>query len=302
MYKGLTPKVDLTDRTMIFTHIPKTGGTTLEFILRDISAMQQSIKLQAKGTIYGQFQGYNKQDTIKVFERWPDEALLHARYLTGHLPFGPHRRLQRPSCYVTILREPVARLLSQFRFGVRRGGWSEDTSMAMLFRKGLLIENLQTRQLAGLLDAKAPCTDETLGRAIDNLRSSYAVVGITDRFDEMLRLLITLFGWPDIVYGNRQVTKGSPSADLRNRAIEATRRYFAFDLDLYTQAVEVATRNLAALFEGSPTGMRRQDRVLVCFPSEMEAGKDKPILMSKDEFDGEYSAMLRAKGMEIRFV
>ena len=97
-------------------------------------------------------------------------------------------------------------MLSHYRYGVERGGWEEDASLGTLVRDGRLCDNLQTRQLAGCLDPHEPCDGAMLARAKENLAAHYAVVGQTENLDGFLAALIALFGWPELLYGRRQVT------------------------------------------------------------------------------------------------
>jgi hypothetical protein len=300
-YSGLTPAVDLSNHTLLFTHVPKTAGTTLDYILRAVALTQRIPFLRAMGTIYGQFHGVGKGDPVREFARWSTSALQERAYMSGHLPYGVHQRLSRPYFYITVLRDPLARLLSQYRFGVQRGGWYETTPIAQVIEKGQIADNLQTRQLAGITDRTTPCTGETLKTAIAHLRSDYTVVGTSERFDDTLKLLITLLGWPDVAYGNRQVTAGAASEPLMQQAQETAQRFFAYDLELYAVARELAKENAAKVLKGSPQGSQRQGRVVVCIPGTPVDGKET-ALMSAENFDREFRPALQAQGGDVEFV
>ena len=43
-------------------------------------------------------------------------GLDRIRYLSGHVPFGVHRVFDRPARYITVLRNPVERVVSSFYF------------------------------------------------------------------------------------------------------------------------------------------------------------------------------------------
>ena len=300
-YSGLTPAVDLHDRTLLFTHVPKTAGTTLDYILRAVAMTQRIPFLRAMGSIYGQFHGVGKGEPLREFARWPDSALAQQAYVSGHLPYGVHKRLSRPYCYITILRDPLPRLLSQYRFGIQRGGWYETTTVAQVMEKGQMADNIQTRQIAGITDRTTPVTAETLKTAIAHLRAEYSVVGVSERFDDSLKLLITLLGWPDVAYGNRQVTAGAPSAELMQQGQEAAQRFFGYDLELYAVAKELAEQNAPAILRGTPQPTQRQGRVIVCIPGTPVDGKEN-ALMSAQTFDREFRPALQAHGGDIQFV
>ena len=95
------------DRTLIFLHIPKAAGTTLNRIFR---------RRYRKSDIYMFDGSYEKLDT---FKKLPPERRRQIRLLCGHMPFGMHKYLLRLADYITILRDPVDRIVSHY-FYVRR--------------------------------------------------------------------------------------------------------------------------------------------------------------------------------------
>lgn len=120
-YATLVPKCDLGGHVLIFTHIPKNAGTSLDYVLTDMAAARGLKFRRAMGTLYGIFLGPGKGDAPTGFARLQSDVLDGLDIISGHLPFGVHARLKRPALYVTIPREPTARLLSHFRFGVLKG-------------------------------------------------------------------------------------------------------------------------------------------------------------------------------------
>jgi len=230
-----------------------------------------------------------------------DDQLSACDYVIGHFPFGIHARLPRPSLYITLLRDPVARLLSNFRFGLDRQKWPRDMPVATLVEQGRLIDNMQTRQIAGIADRHVPCTSAMLSTAIENLRSRYAVVGVTERFDETLRTLITLLGWPDIAYSDRQVSRAASDPELESNARSAAERYFGFDMELHTYASMRPTPWNPGILEGTVTGGTRQDTVLVTSPMVSFGGRPFALVPSA-AFDSQICATVRQKGGEVLLV
>ncbi len=262
-YAELMPIVWLADHTVVFTHIPKAAGTTLDNILKDIAADHGLKWLRVMGTLYGQFLGPGKPDSLAELGDLSDEALSAAQFLTGHIPFGVHERIEGKCFYITILREPASRLVSHFRYGVERGGWPAAAAIEDLLRDGLLIDNPQTRQLAGLRDPGAKCTPATLERALSNLRSHYGMVGVTERFDQVLKALIGLYGWPDLAYTDCQVTTAGIGGELEIKVAEAAGRIDELDAELYAWAASRETPWTDGLFAGAARGTAKQDQVLI---------------------------------------
>lgn len=197
----------LAGRRLLFVHVPKAAGTTLDYILAALADETGDGFRRLPGTLYGQYLGPGKGEAAAALDALDEPAFARARFVTGHLPHRPPDAFDGADpAPVTLLRDPVARLISHYRYGVERGGWAADAPLADLVREGRLCDNLQTRQLAGCRDAGEPCDEAMLARAQENLAAHYAVVGRTENFDGFLAALIALFGWPELLYGRRQVT------------------------------------------------------------------------------------------------
>jgi hypothetical protein len=273
---GLTPRNGLAARTIVFTHIPKTAGTTLDHIMLAAALMRGAVWHRARGGIYGPL-----PDALAQFEARDRDLLATLDYLTGHLPYGIHAGLPRSCLYVRLLRDPTAQLLSHFRFGVARGVWSRETPVDELIRAGHLIDNPQTRQIAGVRDRRAECTPATLATALSNL-SAYAVVGITERFDEFLKVLIVLLRWPDVAYTRHQVGSLQIDAGLSERVAAAAEQYCALDRALYDAAARRPEPWSADQVEGVGVGGGRQRSVLVVAPPIRIAGRRYGLLAAAD--------------------
>jgi sulfotransferase famil protein len=297
----LRPTIDPTRHTIVFTHVPKTGGTTLDHIMHVAAAVSHKHARRLKFAQEGVPPLHVRNQQFLSLDNLSDEELSDCDYLSGHFPFGIHHRLARPCLYVTLLRDPVARLLSNVRFGLDRGRWTRDTSVDSLIEQGRLIDNLQTRQMAGIGDRAAPCTDTTLAMALENLRSHYAVVGITERFDDMLKALITLLGWPDIAYSNRQVSIAQSDPELELSVRHAAERYFAFDMELYAYAMARPVPWSQGILEGTATGNERQDSVLVA-SSRVSFSNHPFALLPATFFDTRVCAEIRRRGGEVLLV
>jgi hypothetical protein len=301
-YETLLPKFDATGHVLIFTHVPKSAGTSLDHVLSGMAAVRGLRFRRAMGTLYGIFLGAGKGDAPADFAHLQSDVLERLDIVSGHLPFGGHARLTHPAFYMTILREPMERLVSHFRFGVRRGGWPEARSFDDLFLEGHMIDNLQTRQIAGVTDPNVPCTAAVLDQALANLRGHYGIVATTDTFDSALKALIALFRWPDAAYSDRQVgSSEQPDQELLARAAVAVERHFAYDRELYAQVLARPTPWRADLFEGSANGRRRQDQVLVTSPFFRLNGRHTALLPAQ-AFDEAVRPVLRASGIELKIV
>lgn len=228
------------DKTLIFLHILKTGGTTLNVILESYFPLEHS---------FATFPNRRHPDgSLAGFRALNDMQKANIDLLTGHMGFGLHEELPRPAIYITMLRDPVERVVSRYYHEKR-----DPNSHAHEFiKKGMglaayaqhyaeiaKMDNLQTRMIAGNWELRGhgPCTPTMLETAKQNLQDYFVVVGLTERFDETYLLLTRYFDWPVIPYQRHNVANNRPTAreisPTDHRVIES---YNAFDRQLYNYA------------------------------------------------------------------
>jgi hypothetical protein len=219
---------DTMDReALIFLHIPKTAGTTLN----------RMIERQYSPFAIFTIDPHRIRATAERLKRLPEERRRRLRVVRGHLPYGIHEFLPQGATYITLLREPVARVLSAYYFVLRR---PLNPLHRKLKRERLRIEdclrlfpdrqNLQCRFIAGVEDT-AINDERLLDIAKENLSKSFSVVGLSERFEESLMLMATTFAWEIPFYENCRVAKTRPQIDPGT--VEMIRDYNRFDLELY---------------------------------------------------------------------
>jgi Galactose-3-O-sulfotransferase len=225
--------------TLIFLHIPKTGGTTLYKILQQHYSLAETLNLDGP------------QSHIAQFRALPATQRVRYRLIRGHLHFGLHRLIPTASTYITLLRNPIERLLSFYCYArSHRDHYlypvltKERLDLKTMLAREVTLElfNRQTRLLAGdeWEDPQRPVTRATLERAEANLRAHFLVVGLLEEFDASVMLLHHLIGLPLPFYTKVNVTKDKPdvaSLDAETRGLleDANR----FDLELYEYAREL---------------------------------------------------------------
>jgi hypothetical protein len=202
---------------LVFLHLPKAAGTTLHTIL------DRHYGPDERFTIDGQ----RVQESIEAFKQLPASERARIRVLKGHMPFGLHHHLPGPAAYVTLLRDPVRRLISHYHYVRRHPAHylhhqviAGNMSLQDYVLSGLSVEleNGQTRLLAGLGDGDSATGSGTSGsgmldRAIGNLTGHFAVVGLVERFDETLILLHRAFGLRNVFYTRQNARGASPRRD-----------------------------------------------------------------------------------------
>jgi Galactose-3-O-sulfotransferase len=244
------------DRALIFVHPPKTAGSTLSRI------MDWEYNPLEVCNIDGRFYYWSFQR----ISAWPKERLAKIRLFKGHMPFGLHEFVPRPATYITVLRDPIKRTLSEYYYRQHRRTHpiaDRDAKRLSLeeYVASVPYNNPQTKAIAGvdhpcryhLLSVvpshhiySGPCTAETLAVAKDNLYRHFSLIGLTERFEETLALAKLLFGWKISCYTSIQQGPGRPKkTEISARARGLIAEYNKFDMELYSFGVSLFERAIA---------------------------------------------------------
>jgi hypothetical protein len=234
-------------RLLVFVHIPKAAGTTFGRILR-----------HHYGAHFERIDQFRREDLERAAARGEPVSveLPGVQAVTGHVAFGLLERLFPDALFVTILRDPVERTLSQYEYMLHRVGrpWHHETLPAPTadltideaLGRGYVRDNLQTRMLCGLISPTEALPPDALKQAKRNLAEQFAHVGTTARFAEFLALLNLEFGWPTVAYKEGRVTPGRrPAADRTADELRAVEDANAFDREVFAHAEELLARALA---------------------------------------------------------
>ena len=223
--------------SLVFLHVPKTGGQTIQSPLLRNFPQSERIYLDALD-----------RPLDEAMNDIPLERRLTARLVWGHIPYGVHLYMPQRCEYFTILREPLGRVVSVYKYIIRTPEHglhdrllAEAMSLEEYLETGIdegQTENSQTRQLSGrqfgALDRNA------LETAKRNLEACL-VVGLTERFEETFVLLRRTFGLRMRFYRTMNV---SPPYHASERAVELARERNELDLELYGFACELFAAQL----------------------------------------------------------
>src|SRR5712692_1710375 len=228
-------QADRAAEAVIFLHLPKAAGSTLNRLIE---------------WEYPLFQMYSIDP---VFFEWswahlqhlPARRLRRTRMFKGHMLFGLHAILPQPATYITVLREPVDRVISAFYFmrsyKLHPLYWKfkfENWSLEDFVRRSPR-ENVQCKILAGA-EYEKPYTAEICETAKENLVRYFSVGGLSERFEESLALMKLRFGWKPQRYSSFNVTRTRPKkGDVPRSTLDLIMEKNSFDVALYELAAKV---------------------------------------------------------------
>ena len=283
---------------LIFVHNMKTAGATLRHIIA------RQYERGSVHTIIGKHWNLRKIDVGAGLEA------ENVRVIQGHIPFGLHAALKSDCTYITVLREPIDRVVSLYYYTLGKPGHTLLVDGRTMTREAFVrggasteTDHAQTRRVSGLDAEFGGCTREMLDRAKGNLRERMAVVGLTERFDETLVLLRRAFGWKYLLYSNYHVNRARSTLDsLTSEVREVITRHNALDIELYQYAGELfeeAVRQQGIDFERELRAFRQVSEEYVRDRAGTPVdGAPSPIGSPPERSVEEYAAELRVSIVE----
>jgi hypothetical protein len=208
----------------IFLHIPKTGGTSFRQVVETVYGSRCiSVYSLDAATLAG----------VK-------EQLVEADALFGHLFYGIHQVLGIAPRYITIVRDPVERVISFYRHQARDedseffGAIADGMTLRDLLESGRChqVNNHMVRIVSGY-ESSEPIHDEhVLRRALANL-NQFECLGVTARMDESVLQIARRLGWRSVPAVPRINTSPSRDFSIDSATRDAILRQNALDLQLY---------------------------------------------------------------------
>jgi hypothetical protein len=234
------------NRTLIFLHLHRTGGISLSTILRRYYNSDVEFKLDEHTEKY--------ETGVARFKSLSQEDRDRIKLLRGHMPFGMHVYFSNPCDYITIIRDPIERIISEYNSrrlnpAKYRNFKQADMSSLKNFVNSNIdsIDNYQTRVLSGNWGKEqevgayvTPLQEKDFEKAKDNLKNYFKVVGTTERLDEVILVMAKIFGWENPYYfkKRRVLSRDVVFAEEIEEVKEIIKKKNKFDLELYRIANE----------------------------------------------------------------
>jgi len=249
-------------KAIILVHPRKTAGTTLTHIIRsnvrNIAFRKDFLrKFNPRiSVVLSLFRSLPEELKKKEQEKWNQYDAF-----AGHGMYGVHELVSRPYAYITMLRDPAARLMSYYLYTkqIPEVAWTGEATdrkraenlslMGFIrdphFKTQLLKEQSYVQLIAGT--SEDTITPTVLEQAKKNLATFEAVL-LTEQFDTSVALLKALYGWEDTILENGSVmprngkiigdTTGSKAAlqKLPPEEREALEEFLQYDRALYEYA------------------------------------------------------------------
>ncbi len=240
---------------IIFTHIPRAGGTTMWKTFRDIYGKRVK-RVAGKGS----------PETNKTVARLLADNPHAYDIVGGHVKYGIGENCsERPFRYFTVLRDPTSIVLSRYykhllphiqeRKAKRRPGTFED-NLSKIRKKmsrppeDVLMNNsnpLLNFIAAGNQMAEDRITREHLEIAKKRLAKDYICFGFVEHYPETMALVSRALGWKNIPVAEHRNTGQNRPSSHDSGLIELGREVNALDYEFYSFAKQLFNDQIMAL-------------------------------------------------------
>ena len=191
-------------KILIFLHLPRSGGITLKQIINRQYENKEIIALK------------NSRESIANLDQLTKGEKQKIKCIIGHFPFGSHKYFYGESTYITMLRDPVDRIISHYYSAISREYHylhnevvQKNMTLSEYVTSGISfeMENGCTQLLSGEekkipIDINTPEAQQCIKTAKENLIKYFTAIGIVERYDESLLLFKRKLGWKNIFYYN----------------------------------------------------------------------------------------------------
>jgi len=239
----------MSDRSIIFLHIPKTAGTSL----------QKAIELFYERDEYFCIYDDEERPGMAAFQKLTDAKKRDVKIFMGHFYFGLHENIPQPCTYFTILRNPIDRVISLHghikslpctssdqKF---KNKWEAARKMSLeeFVASDILpiMHNQQVILLSNLVSKKGEATAESLEKAKSNLKEHFSVIGLTERLDETVILLKRVLGMRMRFIISQNIAKEKRSIrELPEKTINLIKEKNKLDIALYDFVTELFNKQM----------------------------------------------------------
>lgn len=173
-------------KPILFDHLPKCGGNSINHYLEQNYPKRLVFRTDGK----------NPQYSVRNFKDLPLDQRLQYQLIIGHCAHELKDYVHPKAFKVTVLREPVDRIVSHY-FYVKRNPHhylhkrvvGENIGLAEYTLKDLSLEltNFYTSHFSGISsDAVSQNPPEAISIAVKNILTSYNLIGFQDNIQEFI--------------------------------------------------------------------------------------------------------------------
>lgn len=205
------------------------------------------------------------QDAINMISADPT---CYIQCFYGHFTYGIHNYFNRPCNYMTFLRDPIERVISEYYFLLMEPSHGPYVSKQIRTNNMTLMDYVSSKDEAfvrrtnnmqtSFISGKSNPQHADLQLAKENLRKHFTF-GIAERFNESLFLFQKKFGWQSIQRYHPFFKNPSrpPKNQLSSEVLQKIKEKNELDILLYDEACMLFQKRIDSLDKASKKEMQQ---------------------------------------------
>lgn len=233
---------------LIFLHVPKTAGVSVTQALRRCVPEAHTLA------------GPEDHSAPRLFSELPPDRQRGMRLIYGHMPYGLHKKLPGDWRYLIILRNPLARIMSAYRYYRNyQKSYLHDfiADRNISFKQYVLsgvdrtIDNLQARYLAGdptIFEGGrrfvGGVDSGVFAQANQHLSDTKVIAGTTGNLEAAMVLLGMEMGYQPYVVETLNNSGGQEPVEWDAETLAAACLHNRYDIALYRKAHQLTKQRI----------------------------------------------------------
>ncbi len=215
------------NKSIYFMHIPKSGGTTIDYIFAEISKVLNNFI----------FKRYKHNAKLLDTNEIKLNSINQTPYfISGHLNSNFTKNID--DIYrCTVVREPIKRVISHYKFMVfKKNITPSEYSFEQFVEEEVKNrrDNLITRHFANLLDQNKVISDFEKKIALSNV-DLFDNITTIQNWDAFVSNILTFFNLPSIVYSRYQQHKYNFNYIPNEKDLNLIKTNFKYDFEIYSK-------------------------------------------------------------------
>lgn len=241
-------------QTIVFPGLGAVGGTSFNYLFR--------LEMLRRGW---DFPAYFEANDLNLWSSLSARGARKLRWIDGHDCYSSAAQLSQSFARITLLRNPLRRMLSAYRFASLVDPYRfpfagfEEFVESDQFRR--ITQSRSLLRLAGIQTPAGMPAKEEADVAWDHLERSYSLIGITEKYEETIFLAALLGGHDSI--GMWWSMLASPrtfrEADISGLILKRMESLLESDWILYRRAQRKLNETVEAAGFGMELGHYQED-------------------------------------------
>ncbi len=216
-------KTNISERKIIYHHVPKTGGTTVSNLL--LSLFKNPYRISGSPTI--------NRNSISCFENYKKNfnkiKTSNYDFICGHIQYLD---FFKDRFSITTIRNPVERAVSHYNMLIERKIINKETEIEQCFIDELIPKNPITQMFSCKNSNNDKMNKDNKEQALKNLKTLDMVVNFNE-IDNLINFLISIYDLPNILYQRLQTNKSNYFI-LNEKNLDVVKKYNKLDLEIFS--------------------------------------------------------------------